>query len=175
MAGHTLGCTKSGSGLRSWFTVVDARLSVTSLILPKSTRTELHGKTLHRAPPQPITAPATADLPNCPPSSQTTELIILRSRPTSRHHDSIGGNLGRDRLTRTMASLRTQSAARMLRAAATPASRIAPRRWQSTATSAPAAVPAPTTTNQPDYDIQADKATSYVHQRHPGEKWEILY
>ncbi|KAH8172575.1 ETC complex I subunit conserved region domain-containing protein [Sarocladium implicatum] len=59
-----------------------------------------------------------------------------------------------------MASLRTQSAARMLRAAATPASRVAPRRWQSSATSAPATVPAPNTMNQPDYNIQADKATS---------------
>ncbi|KAK0388771.1 hypothetical protein NLU13_5014 [Sarocladium strictum] len=60
-----------------------------------------------------------------------------------------------------MASLRTQSAARMLRAASTPAMRAAaPRRWQSSVTSATAAVPAPETTNQPDYDIQADKATS---------------
>ncbi|KAL2206713.1 hypothetical protein CC79DRAFT_1335042 [Sarocladium strictum] len=59
-----------------------------------------------------------------------------------------------------MASLRTQSAARLLRATASPASRLAmPVRWQSSLTSAPAAVPAPQE-NQPDYEIQADKAAS---------------
>lgn len=63
-----------------------------------------------------------------------------------------------------MASLRTQSAARMLRSVASPrvALSAAPRRFQSSVTTAaPGTVPvAPSTTNQPDYDIQADKATS---------------
>lgn len=65
-----------------------------------------------------------------------------------------------------MASLRTQSAARMLRSVASPrvALSAAPRRFQSSVTTAaPGTVPvAPSTTNQPDYDIQADKATSYT-------------
>ncbi|CAM1511055.1 Fc.00g085680.m01.CDS01 [Cosmosporella sp. VM-42] len=63
-----------------------------------------------------------------------------------------------------MASLRTQSASRMLRSAASPrvALAAAPRRFQSSvATSASGTVPAaPSTQNAPDYDIQADKATS---------------
>lgn len=63
-----------------------------------------------------------------------------------------------------MASLRTQSAARMLRTVASPriAVAAAPRRLQSTTvTAASGTVPAPVTNNEPDYKIQADKATSY--------------
>lgn len=54
----------------------------------------------------------------------------------------------------------------MLRSA--PSSRIAlaaaPRRFESSITSAPGTVPAaPRTTNEPDYNIKADKATSYAN------------
>lgn len=60
-----------------------------------------------------------------------------------------------------MASLRTQSAARMLRSAT--ASRVAlaaaPRRFQGSVTAATGTVPA-VKTNEPDYDLHADKASS---------------
>jgi NADH dehydrogenase (ubiquinone) Fe-S protein 4 len=61
-----------------------------------------------------------------------------------------------------MASLRSQRAAQLLRGAIAPrvALSAAPRRFQSSVTQASGTVPAPTT-NEPDYDIQADKATSY--------------
>ncbi|KAM5386895.1 hypothetical protein ACJZ2D_000188 [Fusarium nematophilum] len=60
-----------------------------------------------------------------------------------------------------MASIRSQSAARFLRSAVAPrvALSAAPRRYQSSVTQASGTIPAPTT-NEPDYDIQADKATS---------------
>ncbi|RMJ10152.1 NADH-ubiquinone oxidoreductase 21 kDa subunit, mitochondrial [Fusarium euwallaceae] len=60
-----------------------------------------------------------------------------------------------------MASLRSQRAAQLLRGAIAPrvALSAAPRRFQSSVTQASGTVPAPTT-NEPDYDIQADKATS---------------
>jgi hypothetical protein len=63
---------------------------------------------------------------------------------------------------RKMASLRSQRAAQLLRGAIAPrvALSAAPRRFQSSVTQASGTVPAPTT-NEPDYDIQADKATSY--------------
>ncbi|KAI5457165.1 ETC complex I subunit conserved region-domain-containing protein [Mariannaea sp. PMI_226] len=63
-----------------------------------------------------------------------------------------------------MASLRSQSAVRMLRSASS--SRVAlaaaPRRFQSSVTASTGTVPAApsTTTNEPDYKIHADKATS---------------
>ncbi|KPM40344.1 hypothetical protein AK830_g6250 [Neonectria ditissima] len=62
-----------------------------------------------------------------------------------------------------MASLRSQSAARLLRSAASPrvAISVAPRRFESSVTTTRGTVPvAPSTTNQPDYTISADKATS---------------
>ncbi|KAF7562787.1 hypothetical protein G7046_g1356 [Stylonectria norvegica] len=63
-----------------------------------------------------------------------------------------------------MASLRTQGAARLLRNVASPRIVLAaaPRRYQSSVTTAASGtVPtAPSTTNHPDYDIPADKATS---------------
>ncbi|KFA62728.1 hypothetical protein S40285_05026 [Stachybotrys chlorohalonatus IBT 40285] len=61
-----------------------------------------------------------------------------------------------------MASLRTRSAAGLLRGAST--SRIAvssaPRRFQSSITQATGTTPVAPKENQPDYDIPADKATS---------------
>ena len=61
-----------------------------------------------------------------------------------------------------MAALRSQSAARMLRSAVAPRVALAgaPRRFQSNVTSATGTITGPVT-NEPDYDIQADKATSY--------------
>ncbi|KAF5004548.1 hypothetical protein FDECE_8960 [Fusarium decemcellulare] len=61
-----------------------------------------------------------------------------------------------------MASLRTQNAARLLRNAVAPrvALSAAPRRFQSSVTQASGTIPAAPTTNEPDYDIKADKATS---------------
>ncbi|PNY23516.1 NADH-ubiquinone oxidoreductase 21 kDa subunit, mitochondrial [Tolypocladium capitatum] len=61
-----------------------------------------------------------------------------------------------------MASLRTQSAGRLLRSA-TPARLAlssAPRRFQSAVAKPTNAVPAALNPNQPDYEIPADKATS---------------
>lgn len=60
-----------------------------------------------------------------------------------------------------MASLRTQQAARLLRSATATrtAMPLAARRFQSSVTTAPAAVPS-TDPNQPDYEINHDKATS---------------
>lgn len=69
-----------------------------------------------------------------------------------------------------MASLRTRSAAGLLRGAST--SRIAvssaPRRFQSSITQATGTTPVAPKENQPDYDIPADKATSYVDAQ---DKW----
>ncbi|CRK41219.1 hypothetical protein BN1708_008484 [Verticillium longisporum] len=60
-----------------------------------------------------------------------------------------------------MASLGTQQAARLLRSATATrtAMPLAARRFQSSVTTAPAAVPS-TDPNQPDYEINHDKATS---------------
>ena len=62
-----------------------------------------------------------------------------------------------------MASLRTQSAARILRGAT--ASRVAlaaaSRRFQGGISTSSGTVPA-VKTNEPDYDLQADKASSYI-------------
>ncbi|KAM0352488.1 hypothetical protein ACHAPU_002156 [Fusarium lateritium] len=60
-----------------------------------------------------------------------------------------------------MAALRSQSAARMLRSVAAPrvALSAAPRRFQSNVTQASGTITGPVT-SEPDYDIQADKATS---------------
>lgn len=62
----------------------------------------------------------------------------------------------------TMAALRSQSAARMLRSAAAPrvALAAAPRRFQSNVTQASGTITGPVT-SEPDYTIQSDKATSY--------------
>ncbi|KAF5568107.1 NADH:ubiquinone oxidoreductase 21kD subunit [Fusarium musae] len=60
-----------------------------------------------------------------------------------------------------MAALRSQSAARMLRSAAAPrvALSAAPRRFQSNVTQASGTITGPVT-SEPDYNIEADKATS---------------
>lgn len=64
-----------------------------------------------------------------------------------------------------MASLRTQSAARLLRNAVRPRIALAsvPRRFGSSVNSPADVVPAmPGAANQPDYDAPVDKATSYA-------------
>lgn len=151
---------------------LDASLSVACV--PSSCRKALaptlqkSGKILHRAPPRPITASATTDVHDPPTGLCQTTIELIINDFTSPLRRPLRHPIERTpvakRTPRTMASLRTQSAAKMLRAAAAPATRVAvaPKRWQSSVTSAPAAVPAVTTTNQPDYTIQADKAASYV-------------
>jgi hypothetical protein len=58
---HKIEWTGESRGLESF--ECEVSLSA-SLILPKSTRTHAKpGKTMYRAPPQPITASATTDLP----------------------------------------------------------------------------------------------------------------
>lgn len=61
-----------------------------------------------------------------------------------------------------MASLRTQSAARLLRSASAPraALPLTARRFVSDSTTATGVVPAPSDPNQPDYSLPHDKATS---------------
>lgn len=62
-----------------------------------------------------------------------------------------------------MASLRTQSAARLVRNAMRPRIALAsiPRRFESSAAKPADVVPAMPSANQPDYDVPLDKATSY--------------
>jgi hypothetical protein len=125
--------------------------------LPKSTRFPSPGKTSHR--PDQSTCFLTHTRNNSIAHIRRSPLYTNETTLTLPHDDQL-----RDILP-SMAALRSQSAVRLLRATSAPATRFASaalsRRLQSSVTSATAAVPA-TETNQPDYDIQADKATSYA-------------
>jgi hypothetical protein len=87
--------------------------------------------------------------------------VNLINSPQSHHHiASHNLQLPDDD---NMASLRTRSAAGLLRSVSSTrvASPHVTRRFQSSVTQATGTVPAPVE-NQPDYDVPGDKATSYV-------------
>lgn len=92
-------------------------------------------------------------------SLPTLALTTLKRRQPFVSVTQIENNSTGVQLIATMASLRTQSAAKLLRVPRV-AVAAAPRRFKSSVTTP---VPTgPAETNQPDYSIRPEKATSYV-------------